>query len=169
MLDVTQVFKHDGLDTSEPQPLEMSEQFCLDMATRSLRAFVFAPDLVPQLGADLLAVGRDEGFPEAAIYPDDLAIRPQFGAFLLEDQFDPHSSLVHPETNRRADLPAVAPKAIHMGGLANRDCDLRHSGSEDEAQVNRLSFKLFDLHEAIIQGGDFTTKQGHRLDLSFSL
>jgi hypothetical protein len=47
---------------------------------RSLRAFVFAPDLISQLGADLLAVGRDKGFSEAAIDPDDFTFRPQFSA-----------------------------------------------------------------------------------------
>lgn len=127
MLDVTQVFKHDRFDTSKPQPLEMSEQFRLDMTMRSFRAFVFAPDLVPQLGADLLAIGCNKGLSETAIYPDDLAFRPQSGVFLLEDQFDPHPSLVHPETNRRADPPAVAPKAIHMGGLIDRNRDLRQT------------------------------------------
>ena len=53
---------------------------------RFLRAFVDANDLISQLGADLLAVGCDEGLPEAAIYPDDFALCPQFRAFFLEDQ-----------------------------------------------------------------------------------
>ena len=139
------------------------------MATRSLRAFAFAPDLISQLGADLLAVGCDKGFSEAAIDPDDFTFRPQFGAFFLEDQFDPHSALVHPKADRRAGLPAVAPKAIHMGGLVDRNRDLRHSGSEDQAQVKSPPFELFDLHEAIIQGGHLATQQGHSLDLPFFL
>jgi hypothetical protein len=50
-----------------------------------LRAFIFAPDLVSQLGADLLAIGSDKGFPEAAVKPDDFAFSPQFGALALED------------------------------------------------------------------------------------
>src|SRR6266511_3895399 len=133
VLDVPQVFKHDSFDTFEPQPLEVSKQLCLDMAPCSLRAFVFAPDLISQLGADLMAIRCDKGLPEAAINPDDFTFRPQFGAFFLEDQFDPHASPIHPEANRRAGLPAVAQKAIHMGGLVDRDRDLRQSRGEAES------------------------------------
>jgi len=136
---------------------------------RCLRTLAFAPDLISQLRADLLAVGCDKGFSESAIYPDHFAFRPQFGTSLLEDQFDPHSLPVHPETNRRAGSPAVAPKAIHMGGLVDRNRDLRHSRCEDEAQVKRRSFELFDLHEAIVQRGDLATQQWHGLDLSIFL
>src|SRR5262245_22125066 len=139
------------------------------MVIRSFRTLTLAPDLIPRFGADLLPIGCDKGFSEAAIYADHFAFRPQFGAFFLEDQFDPHSALVHPEANRRAHLPALAPKAIHMGGLVDRNRDLRHSRSETEAQVKSLPFELFDLHEAIIQGGHLATQQGHRLDLSIFL
>jgi len=77
--------------------------------------------------------GCDKGFSETAIYADHFAFHPQFGAFFLEDQFDPQPSLVHPQTNGRAHLPAVSPKAIHMGGLVDRNRDLRHSRSEAHA------------------------------------
>src|SRR5262245_13214290 len=77
--------------------------------------------------------------------------------------------LVHSEADRRAGLPAVAPKAIHMGGLVDRNRVLRHSGSEAQSQVKRRPFELFDFHEAIIQGGHLATQQGHRLDLPFFL
>jgi hypothetical protein len=66
--------------------------------------------LISQLRADLLAVGRGKGFSESAIYPDHFAFRPQFGASLLEDQFDPHSLPVHTdirlmEMKRRYKVP----------------------------------------------------------------
>src|SRR5215510_465212 len=139
------------------------------MVIRSFRTLSLAPDLISQLGADLLAIRCDKSLPETSINPYNLAFCTQFGAFLLEDQFDPHSSIVHSETNRQASLPAVAPKAIHMGGLVDRNCDLRHSRSEAEGQIKRRPFELFNFHEAIIQGGHLATQQGHRLDLSFFL
>ena len=139
------------------------------MVIRCFRTLAFAPDLISQLGPDLLAIGCDKGLPESTIYPDHFAFRPRFGAFLLEDQFDPHPSLVHSETNRRAGLPALAPKAIHMSGLVDRNRDLRHSRCEVQAQVKSLPFELFYFHEAIVQRGHLATQQGHRLDLSIFL
>src|SRR5262245_32034189 len=139
------------------------------MVIRSFRTLSLAPDLISQLGADLLAIRCDKSLPETSINPYNLAFCTQFGAFLLEDQFDPHASLVHSETNRRASLPAVAPKAIHMGGLVDRNRDLRHSRCEDQAQIKRRPFKLFDFHKAIVKRGDLASQQGHRLDLSLFL
>jgi hypothetical protein len=107
------------------------------MVIRCFRTLSFAPDLISQLGADLLAIGCDKSLPKASIYPDNLAFCPKFGALLLEDQFDPYSALVHSETNRRAGLSAVAPKAIHMRCLVDRNRDLRHSRSEAQTQVKR--------------------------------
>src|SRR5215472_18116553 len=117
---------------------------------RCLRTLAFAPDLISQLRADLLAVGRDKGLSESTIYPDHFAFRPQFGTSLLEDQFDPHSLPVHPETNRRAGSPAVAPKAIHMGSLVDRNRDLRRSRSEPQGQIKSLSLELFDLQQVAV-------------------
>src|SRR5215468_11888911 len=111
------------------------------MVIRSFRTLPLAPDLISQLGPDLLSIGCDKSLPEASIYPDDFTFRPQFGAFLLEDQFDPHSALVHSEADRRAGLPALALKPIHMRGLVDRNRDPRHSGSEDQAQVKRCPFE----------------------------
>src|SRR5262252_10297348 len=136
------------------------------MVIRRLRSLAFAPDLISQLHADLLAVGCDKGLSESTIYPDHFAFRPQFGAFLLEDQFDPHSLPVHPETNRRAGSPAVAPKAIHIGSLVDRNRELRHSRSQPQGQIKSLSLELFDPHEAIVQRDDLATQQWHGLDLS---
>ena len=95
---------------------------------------------------------------ESAIYPDHFAFRPQFVTSLLEDQFDPQSLPVHPETNRRAGSPAVAPKAIHMGSLVDRNRELSHSRSQPQGQIKSLPLELFDLHEAIVRRGDLATQ-----------